>query len=140
MHMLTALNAMSRTSKAQTISTDAVIAIALFMIVAIFFFSLTSDSPDNRKVKGLEFEIGKLSLAVSGSRNASSAFIIGSKVDEGRLERLANISYQQLKDEIGINAEFCIHFEDEKGNIINVSGNKTGIGSSFVTVGGIKCG
>ncbi len=127
-------------SKAQTVSTDALIAMALFIIVIIFFFSLSTDTAEERKVNSLQFESTKLVSSVTGSRNASSAFVSGTKVSESRIGQLADLNYERLKDVFGVHADFCIYFEDEEGNVINVTGNKTGIGSSHIKVGGVACG
>ena len=127
-------------TKAQTISTDALVAVALFMIVIIFFISLTSDETSKVRLQDLQQESIKLISAVSGERNQSSSFVIGAKVNELILQNISNLSYSILKDMLGISADFCIHFEDSQGNVINISGNKTGLGSSYVVVGGVACG
>ncbi|MAG15912.1 hypothetical protein CMO88_02525 [Candidatus Woesearchaeota archaeon] len=127
-------------SKGQTVSTDAFIAVALFLVVIIFFFSLSSDKLSETKVQDLQTESTKLVSSISGTRNSSLSFLDGTKVDAEKLESLSDLDYKQLKDTLGVDADFCIHFEDEKGNVINISKNKTGIGSLFVTVGGINCG
>ncbi len=126
--------------KAQTISADAMIAVALFMIAIIFFFSISNDDSGEKKVKGLQSENSKLVYALSGEKNASESFVTGSKVNERKLGELAELNYGSLKDAIGIDADFCIHFEDEEGNVINISGSKTGLGSPLITVGGVSCG
>ncbi|MBS3132875.1 hypothetical protein J4470_01955 [Candidatus Woesearchaeota archaeon] len=126
--------------KAQTISADAFIAIALFMIVLIFFFSFSSDKTSEIKVKDLQSESSKLASAVSVVRNETSSFVEGTKVKVDSLEGASGMTYSQLKDAFGLEADFCIHFEDSEGNIINVTGNRTGLGSGYVTVGGVACG
>lgn len=125
---------------AQTISTDALIAVALFIIVITFFFSLSTDTSDESKVRNLQSESTKLLGSVSGSKNSTAVFVSGSKVSDSKVTQLANLTYEQLKNELGTNADFCIYFEDEEGNVINVTGNKTGIGNSNVRVGGVACG
>ena len=126
--------------KAQTVSTDALVAIALFAIVVIFFVSFGTDAADDRNVRSLQSESTKLVSSVAGAKNASSVFVSGSKVSEGRIKELANLTYSQLKNALGIKADFCIYFEDEKGNVINVTGNRTGLGSSRLEIGGVACG
>ena len=79
-----------------------------------------------------------LSDALSSKSNAT--FIEGQKINKEKLERFANITYDQLKDILGTSYNFCIHFEDEQGNVINISGGKTGLGSGKVVVGGVACG
>ena len=128
------------TLKAQTVSTDAFIAIALFIIIMIFFFAVSGDRTSEIKVKDLESESSKLASAVSGVRNQTSSFVVGTKIVTERLEELSKLSYSELKNYLGIEADFCIHFEDEFGNVINITGNKTGLGSAFIVIGGVNCG
>ena len=116
------------------------IAVALFTIAIIFFYSVSSSSDDERRVQNLQTEGSKLLSAVSGIRNETPAFVEGTKIRIDKLEQIADLSYSQLKDALGIQADFCIHFEDERGNVINISGNKTGLGSAYVVVGGAACG
>ncbi len=125
---------------AQTISADALVAIALFMVAVIFFFAISSDDQDEESVKNLQSESSKLVSSLSGSKNTSDSFLVGSKINERKLEELSEMGYGNLKDAFGIGADFCIHFEDEDGNVLNVSGNKTGLGDSLVVVGGVSCG
>lgn len=123
------------TVKAQTVSTDALIGIALFLMVLILFFAVSGDTTSEKKVKELESESSKLASAVSGS-----SFVVGTKIVTERLEYLSTLSYSELKNYLGISADFCIHFEDEGGNVINITGNKTGLGSGYIVIGGVNCG
>ncbi len=125
---------------AQTISADALIAIALFMIAIIFFFSLSNDANKGGKTTDLKSESSKLVSALSGEKNSSDSLLVGSKVNERKLSELSELEYNQLKDLLGIDADFCIHFEDDGGNLVNVSGNKIGLGNQLVVVGGTACG
>ncbi len=126
--------------KAQTASFDAIIAVALFVIALIFFFTFSSGDTYRKGVENLDAESGKLASSISGRQNESGSFITGTKVDEEKLADVSNMSYQQLKDFFGLGADFCIYFEDSEGNIVNVSGNKTGIGSPVAVVNGTGCG
>ncbi len=131
---------MSMKHNAQTISVDALIAIALFMIAIIFFFSLSNDAKEGSGVVDLKSESAKLILALSGAKNNSDTLLIGSKVNERKLKELSELNYSHLKDSLGVDADFCIHFEDDEGNVVNVSGSKTGLGTELVVVGGTSCG
>ena len=125
-------------SKAQTVSTDALIAVALFLIIITFFFSLTNDQASKIQVKNLQEESAKLTAVLSSGRNDS--LITGARVNEERLRNLSDLNYTLLKDQFGVSADFCIHFEDQSGNVVNVSGNRTGLGSSRALIAGVTCG
>lgn len=125
---------------AQTISADALIAVALFMVAIIFFFSMSNDAKEGKDATDLKSESSKLVSSLSSAKNSSDSLLIGSKVNERKLSELSSLNYSRLKDEVGADADFCIHFEDDKGNIINISGSKTGLGNELVVVGGTACG
>ncbi|MBI2142495.1 hypothetical protein HYU15_03345, partial [Candidatus Woesearchaeota archaeon] len=80
--------------------------------------------------------------AFSTSPNQTLVFVEGNKVDARKLEELSRLSYEDLKRQLGISNDFCIHFEDEKGNIIliNSTSQTAGIGSSKAGVGNLTCG
>ena len=126
-------------TKAQTASLDALIAVALFTIVLIFFFGLSLRDSGKAKVENLQADSGKLTTSVGGRQNQTSSFVANSKIDEQKIAELSNMSYEQLKNFLGIDSDFCLYFEDSQGNIINFSGNKTGRGSSNATVAGVSC-
>jgi hypothetical protein len=127
-------------SKSQTISMDALIAVALFMVAVILFFTLSGSSNGEKRAEGLQTESGKALSSVSSSMNSTDTFLKGSKIDQRKLDEISGLGYSDLKNVIGISSDFCIHFEDEQGNIVNISGNKTGLGSSMVRIAGVACG
>lgn len=129
-------------NKGQTVSTDALIGIALFLIVVIFFISVGTDLFVEDESISVEKDATQLSSAVETSKG-SSALIDGIKVDEVALDDLSNLSYNELKDALGTEADFCIFFEDGEGNIVpinNETSGLSGIGSADVVVAGNYCG
>ena len=54
------------------------------------------------------------------------------------------MNYRDLKGKLGIKNDFCIYFEDEDGNLVNISDlvgiQVAGIGSPNATVSGMMCG
>ena len=125
--------------RGQTLSMDAIVAIGLFALIIIFFFSVTTDRAEQQRIGSLESETTRLLAAVSSIGNDTSAFIQGSKVDAYKIALAANLTYAELKTALGITSDFCIHFEDANGNIINISGNVTGLGSSLIKINGTAC-
>jgi hypothetical protein len=57
---------------------------------------------------------------VDPSKNVVT-FVIGNEVDKAKLKEFASMPYSELKKQLGIKNDFCIHFEDANGNLIDVS-------------------
>lgn len=125
--------------KAQTWSTDAVVGVVLFFVAAILLFYLTGPISENRQTAKLQTEADKLPSILGAGQNQTGTFIDGAKVDAEKLASASNISYEDLKSLFGIEAEFCIYFEDEKGNIVPVQGDRVGVGSPLVNLSGTGC-
>jgi D-aminopeptidase len=131
---------MNMETKAQTISADAMIAVGLFTVAIIMFFSFSGDSIEERKAEDLQTESSKLFSSLSGTRNVSQGFLSGTKVDKEKLEKLTNLTYNQLKQAVGLSADFCIYFEDSESNLIEIREGVSGLGSRYVEVAGTLCG
>ncbi len=119
--------------KAQTWSTDAIVAVTMFVISAIVLFYLSGPAAENRQSERLQSEAEKLPATLSSQQNLSSVFIQGSKINEQKLREAINTSYDNLRSLLGINSDFCIYLEDENGNIVPIGG-KVGIGSPLANI------
>lgn len=122
---------MSVLKKGQTWSTDATVAVVLFVLVAIILFYLTGPASSNKSSEGLQSDADKLPSVLSSPRNFTVGFIKNSRVDDVKLFEAMNQSYETLKQAFGITSDFCIYFEDDKGNIVPING-RIGIGSPLV--------
>jgi len=133
--------------KGQNWSFDAIISVVIFLVAIIAFFYIISYTNRSDQVRQLSREGELLSKKILVGQNATDiAFIQGNKVLPGKLAEFANLSYLSLKSQLGIKQEFCMHFEDESGNLIyievpNGTGiiQKAGIGSSRFTISGVNC-
>ena len=124
--------------KGQTLSTDAVVAVVIFFLAAMLMFYLMGPAAKNRRSEKLQVEAQRLPGILSANQNLTIIFIQGTKVDEKKLSETLNLSYENLKALLGIESDFCIYFEDDKGNLVPV-GNKLGIGSPLVNLSGRAC-
>ena len=124
--------------RCQALSTDVVFAIILFLFGFMVFFHLIFQGGDD--LKSLKKEGSLLPLKFMSSDN--TAFIVQNKVDSQRLKRLADMDYQELKRELNLKYDFCLYFEDERGNLINISkdAGKICIGSPDARLNGMSCG
>ena len=126
--------------KAQTFSTDAIIAVVIFLFISISVLYIVGNLSESRKFEQLTDEGELVAEGITSSKIASIlGFLEGRKIDKNKLGQFANMSYSQLKSIFGMSADFCIHIEDDEGYLINVTENITGIGSPKAKVSGVKC-
>ena len=50
-------------------------------------------------------------------------FAKGGVIDSGKLEEVEKMSYAQIKEHLGIQKDFCMYLEDDKGKIILAKGS-----------------
>lgn len=62
------------------------------------------------------------------------------QVDEKAVEEIMKEDYMKLKAKLGLKNEFCIHFENNNGELIKINGLQASIGSSKVKINGVSCG
>lgn len=124
--------------KGQTFSTDAIVAVAMFVIAVIMLYYLSGPATTSKQAEKLQSEAGKLPATLSSQQNLSSVFIQGSRIDEQKLREAINLSYDNLKSLLGVESDFCIYLEDENGNIVPMEG-KVGIGSPLASFSGKGC-
>lgn len=129
---------MRKMKKGQTFSTDAIVAVAMFFIAVIMLYYLSGPAATNKRSEKLQSEAENLPATLSSQQNLTSVFIQGSKIDEQKLSEAINLSYANLKDLLGVEADFCIYVEDENGNVVPMEG-KMGIGSSLTNLSGKGC-
>ncbi|MBI2176423.1 hypothetical protein HYU40_03705 [Candidatus Woesearchaeota archaeon] len=124
--------------KGQTFSTDAIVAVVMFVIAVIMLYYLSGPATTNKQSEKLQSEAEKLPATLSSQQNLSSIFIQGSRIDEQKLSEAINLNYDNLKSLLGVGSDFCIYLEDENGNIVPMEG-KVGIGSPLANFSGKGC-
>jgi len=130
---------MKTRKKGQTWSTDAIIAVSLFIGVLIVFFYIAGFLSQGQKYDELTAEGEKIPQSLTFAENVSGlAFIEGTKVDRQKLDALAAQDYAEIKKKLGVTNDFCLHFEDEDGNLVRIDG-KVGLGSDKVLLNGTPC-
>ena len=118
--------------KSQTWSLDIIIAVSVFLIAFTLFYMLISQKPADEVVTVLTEE-SQVVVKSLESEQQETSFIKGNELDEDALEEFKDLDYEKTKAALGIKSDYCIHFEDEEGNIINVSGMLS-VGSPNLTL------
>lgn len=111
-------------SKSQTWSLDVLIAVSVFVVGIIIFFYIITYTGDGSLAEDLatESEIIPEKLISPDEANAEDiVIIIGNKVDDDRLKTFISKDYDSIKSQLGVRSDFCIHFEDEDGNIVDLN-------------------
>ena len=120
--------------RAQTVSFDAIIAVAIFLLVVTLFFYITSFAGKNKEFQDISREADVVPSKLSA--NATQlGFVEGNTVNPEKVKEFYSADYSDIKRQLGIAYDFCLHFEDENGSIITIDG-KTGVGSDKASVCG----
>ena len=131
--------------KAQIISIDVMLALALFLGIIMFFMSFGADFLIPEKDEGLnEAAEGVLKNAVNYNNN-SGPLVYESVVDQTALNSLIEEEYEVLKKKWRAKSDFCLYLEDGEGNLMNMKNASSqslvySVGSDNLMVSGIPCG
>lgn len=111
-------------SKSQTWSLDVLIAVSIFVVGIIIFFYIINFTGDGSLAEDLASEselIPEKLISPDESSAGDIVIIIGNKVDDDRLRTFISKDYESIKSQLGVRSDFCIHFEDEEGNIVDLN-------------------
>ena len=115
------------------------IAVALFaFILSLFFLKLSSMQRGELRLLVDTAEVINAKMETSED-GGGWELIQGGEIDWEDFRGLSGWDYEYLKNELGIEGEFCIYIEDEEGNIITINGTTLGVGSDNLTVGNFSC-
>ena len=123
--------------KAQSWSIDITLGVIVFIAAFFVFYSLLNSNP-NAKAKNLQEE-ASLIIKQVGSEEAPLRIVDNREINVSRLNELKNISYDELKRRLRVEGDFCIYFEDEKGNLVIINNSYRGIGSPDINLSGAPC-
>lgn len=126
--------------KAQAWSIDLIIAVVIFVLVIMIFYTLLVREP-KADVKTLQKESRIIADKISDTNSASDcAFLDGKDIDTNKMKSCFNLtSPRQFKDENNINSRFCIFMVDQNGKLISVDG-RMGYGDPELNLSGTMCG
>lgn len=123
--------------KAQSWSIDVALGVVIFMGAFLIVYTLLSANP-NTKVSTLTDEASLVNKQFSSDTQIK--IISNNEVNISKLLELKNISYDELKRMLRIEGDFCIYFEDEKGNLVLINNSYRGVGASSINLSGVPCG
>jgi len=116
--------------KAQAWSSDLLIAGAIFLVGIIIFLYVISGVSTTKSIDALLKDANIISDFVVSTVADPCSFVDDNVLKAPMLAQCAAFTYSQLKTRMRADADFCIHFEDDEGNLINISAitGREGIG------------
>ncbi len=132
----------------------AVFAFLAFLVVVLFLFDSAADqqslfgsrTTQTAAQSGTGIVLTKeladqvvSKFTVDSREKDGVAFIVKDTVDPQLLEYFTKLDYETIKAHLGIQSDFAIHFEDEKGMVIPI-GDRLCIGSKSAKLNGVPCG
>ena len=121
----------------QTWSIDVIIGVIIFMlIIAVFYAFISSRSEPTVDDLGDDARVISTKLSSDGVISAGS-------INRADIDTLCDMSYEDVKAQLGITSDFCIYLEDSNGNLIPCgTAQKSGIGNAADVnlSGSITCG
>lgn len=123
--------------KAQSWSIDITLGVIVFIAAFFVFYSLLNANP-NAKAKNLQEEASLIVKQVA-SEETPLRIVDNREINVSRLNELKNMGYEELKRKLRIEGDFCIYFEDEKGNLVLINNSYRGVGSPDINLSGVPC-
>ena len=123
--------------KAQTWSADIVLAIVIFMGTFLIFYAIVYQNP-NANIKNLKAEASTIIKQVSAG-DSELRILNKNDINISKINELKNLTYDDLKQRLRVEGDFCIYIEDGTGNIVLINNSYKGIGSSNINISGIPC-
>lgn len=123
-------------SKAQSWSIDVIIGVIIFIGAFFVVYALLNSNPET-KASNLKDEASAVVKKVTSE--GSLKIVDGNEVNESKLNELKNLPYDELKRILAIEGDFCIYFEDDKGNLVLIDNSYKGVGSQNIVIGGTPC-
>lgn len=123
--------------KAQSWSIDISLAVIIFIGAFFVIYTLLNANP-NATLSNLKKDAANLIKQIA-EEEAPIRVIDNNEVNESRLHELKNLSYDELKRMLRTEGDFCLYFEDEKGNIVLINNSYKGIGSPSINLSGTPC-
>ena len=123
--------------KAQTWSVDIILAVIVFMGAFFIFYTLLYGN-SSTKAGNLNEEASIVIKQVS-SGDSSLRILNKNEINITKINELKNLSYDELKQRLRVEGDFCIYVEDENGNIVLLNNSYKGIGSSSINISGTPC-
>lgn len=112
-------------------------AIALLLILALFIILKTAFTPP--KATANLAQEAKIVLSTLTNEYAEISLVDSNGLIEEKIKNLDQMDYDEIKNILGVENDFCIFFEDVSGNLVKIDDINAGIGSDKIYINGNPC-
>lgn len=110
--------------KTQTLSFDVLVAVGVFIAAVVVVLYLVSQPKGTRAtLEELTKEgetISSQLISTGAEPSSEMAIVVKNRLEKEALANLATLDYKELKSVLGVSGDFCIHFEDEDGSLVDI--------------------
>lgn len=120
-----------KTKRGQTWSFDLIVAVVIFIVVVGIFYSILNKNNEGVvDTQALESNAKSISYKLNCDVSPyPPCFIEKGEINKVKLDDTLAMSYDDLKDSLGVEDDFCIYILDEENRVIPFSDAHSGIGS-----------
>ena len=124
--------------QAQVWSVDAIMAVTVVVIAVIGFFIFSTNTLSQRGNVVLTEDNTVLANTIGASAAGGNVTLLKEQLDEQKIVELSKEPYAQVRQELGLQSDFCIYFTDRNNHLLEIGGVRfLGSPDINVTVGGV---
>lgn len=114
--------------------------LALILVLIVLFKTIIGPIPDFKAAEKADLEQeAKTLLDTVAAEGTGMSLVSSNELLEEKIDSFSNTVYEEFKYTLGLKSEFCVYFEDENGNVLNIDGVEVGIGSGKIQINGKPC-
>lgn len=113
----------SKIDKSQTFSLDILVALGIFIAGIVIFLLLIGNKAETNTADKLVSDSETLPqrlIAADKYSATNTTIVIGNKVENDLLNKTLDRNYSDLKRELEVVSDFCVHFENEYGKLVDL--------------------
>ena len=115
------------------------ISLGVIIFIASFFIVYSAINPKPAAIVSNLREEATVIIRQIASGSSPMSVVVDNEVIVNKLNELKNLTYEELKQRLRIEGDFCIYMEDENGNIVLINNSYRGVGSPNIDLAGAPC-
>jgi hypothetical protein len=110
-------------------------AIVLLLIISLFIILKTAFTPQKTEL----LKEAEIVLDTLTDDYTKVSLVESNELIEEKIRNLDSMDYNEAKNVLGVEGDFCIFFEDATGNLVRIDNINSGIGSNKIYINGEPC-